>query len=164
MQSLNYSTWNMPRVSVVQPTSFPGNDLPPDEIINYGDMLHVDFGVTALGMNTDTQHLGYVLHPGEAEKDIPDGFQAGLKKANRLQEIVRHAMRPGVSGNTVLTEALAKAHKEGIEGRIYCHPIGDWGHSAGSLIGNGISIEFTYVLANHLDRNDESTRQSARLG
>lgn len=25
--------------------------------------------------------------------------------------------------------------EEEIEGKIYCHPIGDWGHSAGTVIG-----------------------------
>jgi len=135
MQSLSYSTWNMPRVLVVQSSSFPGNDLPPDTVISYGDMLHVDFGLTVLGLNTDTQHIGYVLFPGQTEEDVPEGFKEGLKKSNRMQEIVRHAMKPGLTGNEVLRISLQKAKDEGIDGRIYCHPIGDWGHSAGSLIG-----------------------------
>jgi len=125
----------MPRVSVVQPSSFPGNDLPPDTVIQHGDMLHVDFGITALGMNTDTQHLGYVLFPGQTEGDVPQGFQEGLRKSNHLQNIVKSTMVPGKSGNQVLVEALGIAKKHGIEGRVYCHAIGDWGHSAGSLIG-----------------------------
>jgi hypothetical protein len=35
----------------------------------------------------------------------------------------------------VLAESLAQMHREGIEGRIYNHPIGDHGHGAGPLIG-----------------------------
>jgi hypothetical protein len=35
-------------------------------------MLHVAFGVTALGLNTDTQHLVYVL---SGEKDVPQGYK-----------------------------------------------------------------------------------------
>ena len=103
--------------------------------ITYGDLLHVDFGVSALGLNTDTQHLAYVLRPGETEADIPQGFIDGLATANRLQDIVRFNMKPGLTGNQILANALSQAHKEGISGHIYCHPIGDWGHSAGSLIG-----------------------------
>ena len=33
--------------------------------IQRGDALWVDFGVIALGLHTDTQHLGYVLKEGE---------------------------------------------------------------------------------------------------
>ena len=40
-----------------------------------------------------------------------------------------------ISGNNVLAESLAQMHREGIEGRIYNHPIGDHGHGAGPLIG-----------------------------
>lgn len=125
----------MPRVSVVQPSTFPGNDIPPDTVINYGDMLHVDFGVTALGLNTDTQHLGYVLHPGESEDDVPKSYREGLRKVSAMQDIVRAAMRPGLTGNEALWGSLRNARDDGIEGRVFCHPIGDWGHSAGSLVG-----------------------------
>ena len=98
-------------------------------------MLHVDFGVTALGLNTDTQHLAYVLYPDEDESTIPSGLKAGLAKANRLQDIVISNMKVGTSGNDILRASLDQMHSEGFEGKIYCHPIGDWGHSAGTLIG-----------------------------
>ena len=115
----------------------PGPGRPAD-IIQYGDLLHVDFGVTAMGMNTDTQHLAYVLYPGETEKDIPNGFIEGLKKVNRLQDIVKSNMKIGITGNEILELSLGQMKNEGIDGSIYCHPIGDWGHSAGTLIGRPI--------------------------
>ena len=133
VQSLHYGTWFHPDVEIVISSSVPG--IPEGGIINHGDLLHVDFGVTALGMNTDTQHLAYVLYPGETEKDIPEGLTEGMKKANRLQDILRENMVVGETGNDILKKALAKMHEEGIEGSIYSHPIGDWGHSAGTLIG-----------------------------
>jgi len=135
-QSLNYSTWFMPTVSIISPNTEVGNDEPqpkPGLTIDYGDLLHVDFGVTALGMNTDTQHLGYVLRPNET--DVPNGFKDGLKKANRMQDIVLDKMVPGLTGNEVLKLVRGQMEKEGIEGSIYCHPIGDWGHAAGAVIG-----------------------------
>ncbi len=107
-----------------------------DRVINYGDLLHVDFGVTALGMNTDTQHLAYVLYPGETEKDIPQGLKDGLKKGNRLQDILIENMEVGKTGNEILKNALKQMKDEGFNGSIYSHPIGDWGHSAGTLIGS----------------------------
>lgn len=100
-------------------------------------MLHIDFGITAMQLNTDTQHLAYVLrrNGAEAETDAPDGLKEGLRKSNRMQDIVLENMRPGLTGNTVLRRSLHQMELEGIEGQIYCHPIGDWGHDAGSVMG-----------------------------
>lgn len=91
-------------------------------------------------MNTDTQHHAYVLYPGETEKDIPTGLLDGLKKVNRLQDIVKANMIIGVSGNAILNTSLEQMRDEGFEGKIYCHPIGDFGHSAGTLIGEHFSL------------------------
>jgi Xaa-Pro aminopeptidase len=102
-------------------------------VIQRGDVLHCDFGITALGLNTDTQHMGYVLRAGE--KDVPDGLKQALKNSNRLQDILLAEMRPGRTGNDVLTAALAQMRAAGISGTIYSHPIGDRGHGAGPLIG-----------------------------
>ena len=56
-----------------------------DLVIQPGDMLHTDFGIVYLGFSTDTQHLAYVLKPGET--DAPQGLRDGLKAANRLQDL-----------------------------------------------------------------------------
>jgi hypothetical protein len=98
-------------------------------------MLHVDFGVTALGMNTDTQHLAYVLFPGQTEKDVPKGLLDGLRKVNGLQDIAVKNMVVGMTGNDILKQSREEMKEEGIEGSIYSHAIGDWGHSAGCVIG-----------------------------
>lgn len=128
-QVYNYTTWFMPSVEIVEPEGFRFG------VVNYGDLLHVDFGVTALGLNTDTQHLGYVLYPGQTEKDVPKGLLEGLKKANRMQDIVASNIQVGATGNEILAASLQQMEREGIKGNIYSHPIGDWGHSAGSVIG-----------------------------
>ncbi len=44
-------------------------------------------------------------------------------------------MKPGLTGNEVLAESLAEMNREGISGRIYNHPIGDFGHGPGAIIG-----------------------------
>jgi hypothetical protein len=137
IQQLNYTTWFMPSVSILS----GGIPFEADKtaaklnIIQFGDVLHVDFGVTAMGLNTDTQHLGYVLYPGETEEDIPKGLVDGLKNANRVQDIVTSNMKTGLLGNDILKKSLQDMESEGIAGKIYCHPIGDWGHSAGTLFG-----------------------------
>ena len=134
IQQMNYTTWFHPDVSILGENS-PFEMSSESPVINYGDLLHVDFGVTAMGMNTDTQHMAYVLRPGETELDIPEGYLEGLKTVNRLQDIVKGNMKPGVTGNSVLEKSLKNMRAEGFDGRIYCHPIGDWGHAAGALIG-----------------------------
>ena len=102
-------------------------------VIQRGDVLHCDFGITALGLNTDTQHMGYVLREGE--RDAPDGLKRALLNSNRLQDLLFAEMRPGRSGNQVLAAALSAMRAAGINGTIYTHPIGDRGHGAGPLIG-----------------------------
>jgi Xaa-Pro aminopeptidase len=102
-------------------------------VIQRGDVLHCDFGVTALGLNTDTQHMGYVLKNGERE--APAGLVQALGNSNRLQDLLLAEMRPGRSGNEVLAAARAAMRSAGIDGTIYTHPIGDRGHGAGPLIG-----------------------------
>ena len=136
MQALNVTTWTQPRISVLAEESFPGWEGTQD-VIQEGDILHIDFGITAMGLNTDTQHMAYVLKTKGAhlETDAPEDLKEGLKKSNRMQDIVLANMRPGLTGNTVLRRSLEQMKKEGIEGQIYCHPIGDWGHDAGSVIG-----------------------------
>ncbi|CZT43530.1 uncharacterized protein RSE6_03586 [Rhynchosporium secalis] len=143
IQEQNYTTWFQPDVTIItaESLSSPAATLHETfgerkrEIIQRGDMLHVDFGITALGLNTDTQHLAYVLSPSQNASSIPPSYIAGLHKANRLQDIVISHMIPGRTGNQILASSLAQMRSEGFEGKIYCHPIGDWGHSAGTVIG-----------------------------
>ncbi|HEU4390858.1 MAG TPA: M24 family metallopeptidase [Blastocatellia bacterium] len=128
-------TWFQPSVRVQKPSKSGVSLLAEDApvVIDRGDVLHVDFGITALRLNTDTQHMGYVLREGETEP--PPGIKRALLNANRLQDLLLERMRPGRSGNDILGETLAAMKKEGINGTIYTHPIGDHGHGAGPLIG-----------------------------
>ncbi|KAI0720318.1 hypothetical protein C8T65DRAFT_567823 [Cerioporus squamosus] len=145
MLLLNVTTWNHPRVSVITPESFPGWSGTKD-VIREGDLLHVDFGITAMGMNTDVQHMAYVLRTSQGEIDAPPGLKDGLEKANRMQDIVLENMAAGKTGNQVLTESLAQMKVEGIKGQIYCHPIGDWGHAPGAVMGFTNLPDFVPVL------------------
>lgn len=103
------------------------------EIIQAGDLLWTDFGITYLRLNTDTQHLAYVLKPGETE--APAGLRQGLANSNRVQEILTRNFAVGRSGNDVLALARAQAKASGLDVSIYSHPIGLHGHGAGPSIG-----------------------------
>lgn len=91
-----------------------------------------------MGMNTDTQHMAYVLRTSQGEQDVPEGLKEGLKKANRMQAINLEKMKARKTGNEVLKECLEQMKAEGIEGQVYSHPIGEWGHSAGAVMGKCI--------------------------
>ena len=131
VQELGLTTWFQPSVDVQRRGADLSND--SDPIIQKGDVLHCDFGVTGMRLNTDTQHMGYVLKDGET--DVPADLKAVLSRSNRLQDIVIDAMKIGRTGNQVLAKALEQMKKEGIEGSVYSHPIGEHGHGAGAIIG-----------------------------
>ncbi len=131
VNDLGLGTWFQPSVSVQRRGVEMGDSVSP--VILRGDVLHCDFGITALGLNTDTQHMGYVLREGETAP--PAGLTAALGRSNRLQDILLAELEPGRTGDEVLASALARMREEGINGSIYTHPIGDHGHGAGPLIG-----------------------------
>jgi hypothetical protein len=106
---------------------------PNPQVIRPGDLLHVDFGITYLRLNTDQQQHAYVLRPGET--DVPPALKAAFRQGNRLQDILTGQFRTGKSGNRVLLDALTQARAEGINATIYSHPIGSHGHAAGPTIG-----------------------------
>ena len=128
-------TWFQPSVTVQRKGLKAPDRLNRKEgiVIERGDVLHTDFGITALRLNTDTQHMGYVLNSGET--DVPAGIKAALKNTNRLQDLTLERMRPGRTGNEVLADVLHAMREEKINGSEYSHPIGDHGHAAGPLIG-----------------------------
>ena len=120
-----------------------------DKVIRPGDMLHTDFGLVYLGLSTDTQHLAYVLKPGEV--DAPQGLKDGLRAANRLQDLTMQFAKVGRTGNQALRDARMQASKEGLVPSIYCHAIGYHGHAAGPPIGmtdfqEGVPVRGDYTF------------------
>jgi Xaa-Pro aminopeptidase len=135
VNNLGLGTWFHPTVRVQKPGKTGVNLLAEEapSVVERGDVLHVDFGITAMGLNTDTQHMGYVLREGETE--APAGIKRALQNANRVQDLLVERMRPGRSGNEVLADTLEAMKAARIVGTVYTHPIGDHGHGAGPLIG-----------------------------
>ena len=104
-----------------------------DKIIQKGDLLHCDFGITYIGLNTDCQQHAYVLKDNETV--VPQYLATAFKKGNRLQDILTTNMKEGKTGNEILLSSLKTAKKEGLRPSIYTHPLGKYGHSAGTTIG-----------------------------
>ncbi|MGE5242917.1 MAG: M24 family metallopeptidase [Betaproteobacteria bacterium] len=125
-------TWFQPSVEV-QRKGMTEEQIGEDPIIEPGDVLHCDVGITVARLNTDTQHMAYVLRPGET--DAPAGLRRALANSNALQDIVLGEIRPGRTGNEILAAARSRMQAKGIDGTVYSHPIGLNGHGAGPLIG-----------------------------
>ncbi|KQC29267.1 M24 family metallopeptidase [Flagellimonas eckloniae] len=136
---LGLETWFHPTVDVQRTSeelvghlySFSGR--PDDLIIQPGDLLHCDFGITYLRLNTDCQELAYVLKPNE--KEAPMFLVNALKDGNRVQDFLTQNMVTGRTGNEILSKSLQEAKDEGLQPAIYTHPLGSYGHSAGTTIG-----------------------------
>ncbi|HQS56023.1 MAG: Xaa-Pro aminopeptidase [Bacteroidetes bacterium 24-39-8] len=139
IRNLGLDTWFHPSVAIQRndPENFEHlrafSNRPKAELIQPGDLLHVDIGISYLRLNTDVQEHAYVLQPGETT--APTILQKAFTKANRLQDILTSQYVIGRTGNQILKGALDQAKKEGIEASIYTHPIGYHGHAAGPTIG-----------------------------
>ncbi|MDO6719620.1 M24 family metallopeptidase [Psychrosphaera sp. 1_MG-2023] len=139
VRELKLQVWFHPSISV-QRNEQPALDSDTafsegheQNIIQYGDLLHIDFGITYLRLNTDTQQHAYVLKPGETA--APQYLTAAFTTGNKLQDIFTDLFKAGKTGNQVLKQARSAAIEAGLKPTIYTHPIGYHGHAAGTTLG-----------------------------
>ena len=155
IKRLKLITWFHPSVSIqrADPESFDHlrsfSSRPENNVIMPGDLLHVDFGIKYLRLNTDTQQHAYVLRQGETE--APEYLREALKRGNRLQDIFTDNFKEGRTGNEVLKMSRDQAIREGIKPSIYTHPLGYHGHGAGTTLGmwdsqGGVPFKGDYPL------------------
>ena len=139
VRELGLTTWFHPTVDIqrADPESVEHlrsfSKRPDVQTIQPGDLIHLDFGITYLRFNTDTQRIAYVLRLGETEP--PAYLQEAFAKGNRLQDIFTSRFKLGTTGNEVLKSSREAALAEGIKPSIYSHPIGYHGHAAGTTLG-----------------------------
>ena len=103
------------------------------EVIHPGDHVHIDFGISYLNLQTDTQQNAYILRAGESE--APAYLQRAPAEGNALQDILTDNFQVGRTGNEILARTRAQAIERGLSPIIYTHPIGLHGHAAGTTIG-----------------------------
>ena len=136
VSSLGLSTWFHPTVDVQRKDNsdlYSFDSKSKYDIIYPGDLVHCDFGISYLRLNTDCQQLAYVLKPNE--NDAPIELKEAFEKGNRVQDLLTDSFEKGRSGNYILKKALNLGFKEGLRPQIYTHPLGLFGHSAGTTIG-----------------------------
>ena len=150
IKRLKLDTWFQPSVSVQrnEPETVTSKR-PQPLVILPGDLLHVDFGITYLRLNTDTQQHAYILKPDETE--APEYLRNAFKRGNKLQDILTNNFKAGKTGNQILADSRKQAISAGITPSIYTHPIGFHGHAAGTTIGqwdmqNGVPFTGDYPM------------------
>ena len=136
VKKLGLKTWFHPTIDVQRNEvsdlyAFDGES--KFDIILPGDLIHCDFGISYLTLNTDCQELAYVLKPDETE--APDYLVKALDEGNRVQDIFTDLFEHKKTGNQILKEALEQGRNEGFRPQIYTHPLGTFGHSAGTTLG-----------------------------
>lgn len=132
IKQLKMDYWFSPDVNLQNGKS-PNPMQNGDVIINWGDLVHCDFGITYLSLNTDTQRLLYVLK--EDETGLPEELEEAYEENMRFHQIVREAFSEGKTGNQVFHQAIQQAEREGIKAMLYTHPLGNFGHAPGPTIG-----------------------------
>ncbi|MFM8913649.1 MAG: M24 family metallopeptidase [Flammeovirgaceae bacterium] len=134
IKRLKLDTWFQPSVSIQRNEAEAITSKRPQPLVILpGDLLHVDFGITYLRLNTDTQQHAYLLKPGET--DAPEYLKNAFKRGNKLQDILTGNFKEGKTGNQILADSRKQAIDGGITPSIYTHPIGFHGHAAGTTIG-----------------------------
>ncbi len=102
---------------------------PTATVIQRGDLVHLDFGISYMGLDSDWQKMAYVLREGET--DAPAGLKRGLANTHALQDVLMGAARPGRPAGEVYAATMAEMKKQGIEAMVYSHPLGNHGHALG---------------------------------
>lgn len=112
-----------------------GHGGPSERVIQPGDLVRIDFGITHRGYSTDIQRTAYVLRAGESEP--PAELQRMWEVCRRATDAAIAAMRPGVTGNSIDTVARNTLLEAGYEGYPHAagHPIGFDVHDVGPLLG-----------------------------
>jgi Xaa-Pro dipeptidase len=105
---------------------------PEKTVIRRGDLVHLDFGISYMGLDSDWQKMAYVLKPGET--DAPAGLKRGLANTNSLQDALMRAAGPGRPATKVYAVAMTEMKEKGIEAMVYSHPLGNHGHALGPSI------------------------------
>lgn len=138
LNEIGVDTWFQPDLRIQRQATTTGttgqflSTALESDIIQPGDLIHVDFGLNYMGLSTDWQKHAYVLKPGE--KDAPAGLKAALKNTNKLQDIVFSIARVGMTGTEVYEASVAECKKQNINCMIYSHPLGTHGHGLGPSI------------------------------
>jgi Xaa-Pro aminopeptidase len=152
------SAFDMPSVYVTGPEGIEA--VSNERIIQRGDVLMIDGGICWLNFCPDIKRIAYVLREGERE--APAGFRHAFDRAVEVREVLRGAIRPGVTAGEMWDELNRRV--EAMEGfrimdefnRPYggettdviigSHSVGNLGHGVGPSIAFFNPLRMTYEI------------------
>jgi hypothetical protein len=129
---LGLEAWFQPSIDVQRSPDQAEKYKDNPRVIRRGDLIHCDVGVTYLRLCTDMQWHAYVCRIGE--ESAPAGLQNALDRAVQLADVLMGEFKSGVTGNEIGANATRKAEEAGLRPTFYSHPIGFYGHSAGTSV------------------------------
>ena len=153
--SLGLETWFHPTIDIqrnneaLQSHIYSFTKGKKQKTILPGDLLHCDFGITYISLNTDCQRHAYVLR--NDENKVPEFLATAFAKGNQVQDIFTGNFKTGRTGNQILAMSLKQAKDKGLRPSIYTHPLGTYGHSSGTTLGmwdsqQGVPVNGDYPL------------------
>ena len=124
----------VPFISVVAGPS-RGHADPSSRVIERGDLVRIDFGITFKGYSTDIQRTAYVLR--RDEDGAPEQIRKMWNTARLALDRQKAAMKPGASGVEIDSIARETMRSAGFEGPPHGtgHAIGFVVHDVGPLLG-----------------------------
>jgi Xaa-Pro aminopeptidase len=85
-------------------------------IIQKGDLMQYDYGISALNFGTDFKRVAYVLQDGETE--VPAGIQFAWDQALKARDVIQETIKVGITAEKTLKNIGENLEKAGF---IYYH-------------------------------------------
>ncbi len=99
-------------------------------IIQQGDLMQYDYGISAMNFGTDFKRVAYILRKGETA--VPAGIQYGWDQAIKARGVIRDTIKVGVTAEETLASIGKNLEEKGFE---YIHLTLD------PMLGGGPSLE-----------------------
>ncbi len=139
-------------------TSSPEEYRKLEYILQRGDLLQFDLGVSYLNYGTDAKRHAYILRQNET--DAPQEFKAAFEESLEIRNLIRKHLKPGKTGAELLEYLYRKVEEAGyvrqkiedsvqdtelIEVNIGMHAVGNLGHDVGPSIWIDQPWRFNHV-------------------
>ncbi|MHA1168286.1 MAG: M24 family metallopeptidase [Candidatus Hodarchaeales archaeon] len=82
-------------------------------IIQQGDLMQYDYGISAMNFGTDFKRVAYVLR--KEETTVPAGIQFGWDQAIKARAVIRDTIKIGVTAEETLTTIGKNLQEKGFE-------------------------------------------------
>jgi Xaa-Pro aminopeptidase len=137
-------SFGMPSIYITGPDGIEATS--NERIIQRGDLMMIDWGVGLMNFYTDMKRVAFVLEEGKTEP--PAGIQNAFDRGIEAREVVRRAIKAGVTAKEAETAVYAALEAAGFQPigfnqftdgpltdvTIGCHSVGNSGHGIGPSI------------------------------